>query len=49
MRPVATNDIVYQKNYGAIDPKEHIAIFQEREATEVKEKIYRVPACLELT
>lgn len=49
LRPVATNDNLYQKNYASIMPNMKIADFKEREATEVKERIYRVPACLELT
>ena len=48
LRPVATNDSAYQKNYESVMPKERMAFFEMKEPTEPKEKIFRVPGCLEL-
>ena len=48
LKPVATNDNAYLKNYGSVLPKEKIAIFTLHDSTEPKEKVLRVPGCLEL-
>jgi hypothetical protein len=48
LKPVATNDIVYLKNYGSVLPKEKVAVFTLHDSTEPKDKVFRVPGCLEL-
>ncbi len=48
LKPVVTNDIAYLKNYACVEPKEKMAIFVQHQVTEPKEKIYRVPGCLQL-
>jgi hypothetical protein len=48
LKPVVTNDIAYLKNYGSILPKEKVAVFTLHDSTEPKEKVYRIPDCLEL-
>ena len=48
LRPVVTNDIAYMKNYASVMAKERVALFTLKEPTEPKEKVFRVPGCLEL-